>query len=618
MKLLIGVLFALICLKMAFSELMEIKCDEIKAINYHERYYGTKCTISDIEAESGSTFVIRTANNYEYNRIIQEVEFSKSKLYDVPTEIFGTFQYLKKVTANSCGIEDLHKSNFIYAATLQELRLRSNKIKKLPHSVFSAITALQTLDLTSNEIATIEKSAFSGLECLEHLTLSNNQLVSLDESIFKDLTSLITIRLDSNKLQVIDENLFANNLNLSDIRLDTNEIAIINGDAFGRLKMLKLLNLSANRLRKIDILNTSIERLSIPYNKLKFLQVNKNMKVLTAPYNELEAIDFTGNTGLIELKLRQNAISDISGFSSLSKLEILDLSYNPLGELNISSFSRMSDLVKLNLELTNITQKSLTFGTFAHNTNMTNLDLSYNQLRRIDFNTFTSLAQLTHLKIDGNNLTEIPYKTIKVNFPKLSLISLSDNDWSCSYLSQMIKHMRSLNLIVYVFAKFRVYDDMNVDGIRCHNNMSDHTYWSEAIVHRDDDDGDDASVPSPADPQSPFNAIKSNLTSVWRKIGELKYFLSRLKSDLDEYRQSPSTEKQALKGDDTSNVVQSEVSSIKVILCLMFLIMAGFSVAAIIKYAKPFTTKRFYYPSYDFRRSTATIATVQTTMEAGM
>jgi Leucine-rich repeat (LRR) protein len=620
MKLLIGVLFALIWPKMAFSEMMEMKCDEIKAISYYDRYYGTKCTISDISADSSSTFAIRSANNFEYSKIIQEVEFTKSKLYDMPREIFGTFQFLKKVVANACGIEDVNKYNFNYAVSLQELRMRSNKIKLLPNSAFSTVTTLQTLDLTSNEISKIEATAFAGLESLEYLTLSSNQLVSIDESVLKDLTSLISLRLDSNKLQVIEENLFANNLNLSEIRLDTNEIAIINGDAFGKLKKLKLLNLSTNRLRKIDILNTNLERLWIPYNKLKVLDVNKNLKLLSAPYNELEAINFTGNTELVELKLRQNAISDLSSFVSLAKVEILDLSYNPLGVLNISSFSRMVELVKINLEFSNITQKSLTFGTFAHNTNLTHMDLSYNQLQRIDFSMLTSLTQLTHLKVDGNNLTEMPYKNIKKNFPKLSLISLVDNDWSCSYLSEMVKHLRSLNVIVYVFAKFRVYEETNVDGIRCHHNNSEHTYWSKAIVHKDDDEGNDASVESPTDPENSFIAIKSNLTKVWNKVSELQYFMSRLKTDLNDYKQSLLVDKQPLKGNQPiDEVVQSEVSSIKVILCLMFFIMIGFTIAVIIKYVKVYVSeKRFYYPSDGFRRSTATIATVQTTMEAVM
>lgn len=617
MKLSIG--FILLLLKSVFSELMDMKCDEIKAISYYERYYGTKCTISDVSADSDSTFIVRSANNFEYSKNIQEVEFTKSKLYDMPREIFGTFQFLKKVQANSCGLEDVNKYNFNYASALQELRMRSNKIKKLPNSVFSSITTLTTLDMTSNEINEIEKSAFASLESLEYLTLTGNQLVSIDEAVFKDLTSLISIRLDSNKLQIIEENLFGNNLNLSEIRLDSNELAIINGDIFGKLKKLKILNLGSNRLHTIKIINSNLERLWVPYNKLKSIDVNKNLKLLNAPYNELEAINFTGNTEMLELKLRQNAIANISSFSGLTKLEVLDLSFNPIAELKISSFARMSDLAKLNLESTNITAASLTFGTFAHNTNLSQLDISYNQLKRLDFNIFTSLHQLSHLKLDGNNLTEVPYENFKVNFPKLSLISFFDNDWNCTYLSNMIKHLRSANVIVYVFSKFRVYDEMNVDGIRCHNNKTEHVYWTRSIVHRDENEEYDTSVDNNSEPANPLSAFERNLTKVWSKISDIQLIMSKMSADLKEYRASTAklAINQELKAerqiDEGSVIVSSEVSSIRVILCLMFFIMMFFMLVSIIKYVKSYAAQqRFYYPSANLRRSTATI---QTTME---
>ncbi|CRL02130.1 CLUMA_CG015603, isoform A [Clunio marinus] len=614
MKLFIGVFMNLLLPRIAFSELMELKCDEIKAISYYERYYGTKCTISDVSADSSSTFVIRSANNFEYNKIIQEVEFSNSKLYDMPREIFGTFQFLKKVQANSCGIEDVNKYNFNYASALQELRMRSNKIKKLPNSVFSSITTLTTLDLSSNEINEIEKNAFVSLESLEYLTLSSNKLVELGEDIFKDLTALISIRIDNNKLQIIEENLFANCLNLSEIRIEGNEIAVIKGDAFGKLKDLILLNVASNRLHEINIKTTNVERLWIPYNNLKSLDVNKNLKFLYAPYNELEMINFTGNTEMMELKLRQNSISDLSNISSLTGLEVLDLSYNPLGPLKVSSFARMHDLIKLNLEFTQIKKNSLTYGTFSHNTNLTQLDLSYNQLLQIDFNIFSSLAQLTHLKVDGNNLTEIPFENIKVNFPKLSLISLTDNDWNCSYLSNMIKQLRAMNVIVYVFTKYRVYDEMNVDGIRCHNNATKHVYWRSPIAHLDDNEAN----LSENDIRTPETDLNANLTKIWDKISELQIKMFKMNQKINNVNDGKSFvynnhETQIPESVGKNLIVQSEVSSIKVILYLMFFIMMFFMFVTIIKFVKSYgSLQRFYYPNESFRRSTATI---QTTME---
>jgi Leucine-rich repeat (LRR) protein len=614
MRFLICLLVNLLLSEFTQSELMEMKCDEVKVLSYYERYYGTKCTISDISGDSSSTFVIRSANNFEYSKIIQEVEIKTSKLYDMPHEIFGTFQQLKKVQANSCGLEDLHKSNFKYASALVELRMRSNKIKKLASSVFSSMQTLNTLDLNANEIDEVAKTAFAGLESLEYLTLSNNKLVSLDENIFQELTALLSVRLDNNKLQIIEENTFVHNVNLSDIRLDANEIAVINGNPFDKLRNLKNLNLGNNRLHKLDIVNSNIERLFLSYNKLKSLEVNKNLKYLNAQYNELEEINFAGNTEMLELKLRQNSIKSLVNFASLSRLEVFDISFNPIGQLNISSFSRMNNLVRLNLESTNLTKDSLTFGTFAHNSNLSVLDISYNQLQEIDFRIFTALNNLVQLKIDGNNLTRIPHETLKTTFPKLSLISFTDNEWNCTYLASMIKTLRGANVIIFMVSKLRVYDETNVDGIRCYNNKTERVIWRRPVVHYDDNESENSAEKSP-NPASPVSILRANLTDIWNKISEIQVSLSRL----DEHQKFVSTfqASQALVSNPPSDdihirIVQSEFGSIKIILCLIFFIMLVFASTAIVKSVKSLTKKQFYYPSDGFRRSTATI---QTTME---
>lgn len=584
-------------LKLVFGEVCEMMCDEVKAISYYDRYYGTKCTISAVSANSSDHFIVRSANSFEYNKIIEEVDFIRSTLYDIPREIFGTFQFLKKVQANACGLQDVNKYNFNYASTLQELRMRSNKIKKLPNSVFSSVSTLTTLDLSSNEISEIEDSALIGLVNLEFLTLTNNKILSLHGSILRELKSLISIRLDSNKLQIIGESTFDGTPNISEIRLDSNEIAVVNGDVFGKLKRLKLLNLASNRLHSVDIVNTNLERLWMAYNSLKYIDINKSLKLLHAPYNEIEAINFTGNTDLLEIRLRQNRISDISNFTRLNKLEILDLSYNPVGELQISSFARMVDLVKLNLEDTKIEAKSMTFGTFTHNINLTHLDISYNQLKHLDFNIFASLSQLSHLKIDGNNLTEIPYQSIRTHFPKISLISLVDNDWNCSYLSKMIKHLRELNVIVYVFTKQRVVEEMNVDGIRCHLNSTEHVYWNKSILHLEDDDIETRKI------VSNDKSTSTDLIKIWKVLSEIR----------DDFQQQNTfANQQVLQSSKSTN--NDEISFIRVILCLMFFVMIFFMLIKVTKFVKSLydSQQRFHYPLVSLRRSTATI---QTTMD---
>lgn len=603
-----AIIFLYVNVKLIYCDTVEINCNEITALAYHAVLRGTKCTLDNVNSDSGTRFVIRTSNSKDYSQQIQEVEFTNSNLYDTPSEIFTTFPYLKRVTANKCGIVDIHKNNFHYAINLNELRMRGNKLVKLPNSAFSSATLLQTLDLSGNQINDIESSAFMGLENLEFLALSDNLITTLEENLFQSFKSLLSIRLDSNKLQLIEENLFANALNLTEIRLDSNEIAIIKGNAFGKLQRLKFLYLGSNRLLSVDIQTTNVERLWIPHNKLSHLDINKQMKLLYAPYNQLKTININGNTELLEIKLRQNLLADISNFSSLAKLEVLDISYNPLNSLNISSFSRMSELAKLNLEFTNVSAESLTYGTFSHNPNITQLDLSYNQLHYIDFNVFPTLTQLTHLKIDGNNLTEISYENFRINFPKLLLVSITDNDWNCTYLSTMIKKLKAMNLIIFVFGTQRVYDDTNVDGIRCVKNNSQHINWMRPIEHIDVDELTTVKYDNKNSSAFNIELFHANLSSIWKKISEIESKMWTF-VDNDEVIYA----KQIDDGGKEIVTAQSDFSFIKVILCLMCSIMVGFAIISIAKFVKEnFLNQKFYYPSESFRRSTATI---QTTME---
>ncbi|KAG5680158.1 hypothetical protein PVAND_009683 [Polypedilum vanderplanki] len=615
-------------LKPVSCETIELKCDEIKVLSYYERYYGNKCTITNITADSSASFIIRTSNSFEYNKIIQDVEISGgSQFYDIPREVFSTFQFTKKFTANNIGIEEISKYNFNYAANLLELRLRSNKIKKLPNSCFSNAPLLETIDLCSNEISEIEKNAFAGMEKLQYLTLSDNKIVKLDENVFRDLKNLISIRLDSNKLQVIEGKLFASAASsLTEIRIDSNEIAMIadnDGDAFARLQKLKLLNLGNNRMQQINIADTNIERLWIAQNNLKELKLNKNLKLLYAPINEINKIDFNGNTELLEIKLRQNQINDFTNFSSsLSKIEVLDISYNPITTLKVSSFARMPELVRLNLEYTNISKESLTFGTFTHNANLSQLDLSYNRLGHIDFNIFTTLTQLSLLNVDGNNLTQIPYEQMRQYFPKLSLIGISDNDWNCTYLAGMIKQLKQNNVIIRVIAKTRIFNETNVDGIRCvANNRQNHVEWNDPIEHIDDNELQYLAANKPQNPQKVVTQA-GGINEVWNKMLTLELKIMSLNENFQDFKQQMARQEtlrfqpeQQMQTDNRDSIVQSEVSFIKVILCVMCLIMMCFTLITIGKSVRSYMAEhRIYFPSKNvsFRRSTATI---QTTME---
>jgi hypothetical protein len=215
---------------------------------------------------------------------------------------------------------------------------------------------------------------------------------------------------------------------------------------------------------------------------------------------------------------------------------------------------------------------------------------------------------LTHLKIDGNNLTEIPYENLKVHFPKLLLVGITDNDWNCTYLSAMVKKLKQLNLIIFVFTNQRVFDDTNFDGIRCVKNNTKNVGWVKPVMHFDANEITTKN-PNEIDPSSNLESVRGNLTKVWNKISEIEISVNQIESNV---KQVEFIKSQPLISDD-SQVVQSDVGFIKIILCLICTIMIGFMLISVGKFVRDQIVKqKIFYPSENFRRSTATI---QTTME---
>lgn len=602
---------------------VELKCDEIRKISFYETYNGSLCTLSDVIGDSGSSFVIRTSNYYEYSLKIQEVEFQKCKLYDVPRQLFQTFRSLKSLKVNKCQIGDMSRYIFDYANTLEELSLQGNKLTKIPSMVFSSASNLRIIDLSENKIDELEENSFSRLGALEELYMSENKINILPEKIFSNLINLTKLRLDSNKIQLIEEKLFSENLNLSEIILNNNEIIFINPNSFDKLEKLKILNLSFNRLTKLDVSSTNLEKLLILYNKVSHLHINRQMKSLFASYNELESVELNGNQALLDLKLRSNKLIDLVNITTLQNLEILDLSFNNITQINISSFAMLKQLRKLNLEFTNISADSLNYGTFTHFPELTHLDISYNSLKEIDFNIFSSLQLLTHLKFDGNNLTELHcYDTIKKIYPKLILISLTDNDWNCTYLTKMIRELKQQNLIVYVFSLARAVNVSNVEGIACHNNKTKHVYWNKAVLHTDDDDAREDSVAKTTLSSMDELDLKKDVAALRTSIINLRSLFTVFQSSFNDTKSTVSQlYKSLMQKQSSENLVSAQVISpesngfIKFVFSLMCVVGFIYFSIKLTVFARGNFSRKTFYPSgaiYVKRHSTTTL---QTNME---
>lgn len=173
------------------------------------------------------------------------------------------------------------------------------------------------------------------------------------------------------------------------------------------------------------------------------------------------------NENLTELYLVDNLIESVDFLDGLKRLEIVDLSYNSITNVNKTNLKGMLQLKKLILSHNQIKFIDLSFT--EHTPELIYFDLSYNQLDG-RFELKTIAEQLKELNISGNNFTSLDVN-IRRKAPKLKLIDLNENSFNCSDLTTTIlflhfDHISSITKFDPAIASVR-----NVKGIRCNDGI---------------------------------------------------------------------------------------------------------------------------------------------------
>ena len=166
----------------------------------------------------------------------------------------------------------------------------------------------------------------------QSLNLSHNHIQLLHERSLEDLTTLEHLRLDHNRLTHLPATAFRPLQQLRSLRLDHNRLCGIDPTAFQGLTRLISLNLAINQLRFAAPNNDKSNRADSPFTALRL----PASEISTLSGN---ALDF-GHSYRPTPVLGNNCSQD-SGLSQalraqyLTALEWLDLSGNPLGQLQV-------------------------------------------------------------------------------------------------------------------------------------------------------------------------------------------------------------------------------------------------------------------------------------------
>lgn len=298
---------------------------------------------------------------------------------------------------------------------VQSLDMSNNQISMLPINGFSSLKRLRVLNLSSNAISMVVDEALHGLRSLESLDLSGNKIVALPPAMFRDATkSLKELRLQNNSISALP-GLVTDMNQLVTLDLSRNVLTSmwLNAETFSGLIRLVLLNLSYNRISRLD---------PAIFKDLYTLQI------LNLQFNEIATISadtFSPMSNLHTLELAHNRLTYLDAYSlnGLFALSLLALDSNLLEGIHPDAFRNCSSMQDLNLSGNNLDSIPVALKDMRI---LRTLDLGENQIRSLNKPGFRGMSSLYGLRMIGNEITNITQEDL-MELPALQILNLARN-----------------------------------------------------------------------------------------------------------------------------------------------------------------------------------------------
>ena len=455
-------------------------------------------------------------DHVHYFTYLERFEWLFNTFEEVQSDMFSPLKNLKTLMIHCSGYDAVGPVNrtlttlllscfpyedaltdFAPNGTLDALKLK--RLKHFPHlstlslhlslvsisnGSFVWIPSLRKLDLNGNSLQYLSAHAFDGLQLLEELDLSFNSFTSVPSDalrVFQHSSNLNILNLANNKLNMITNvtgdhsGPFGSSERLEELVLSNNNIVSIPANAFASLPVLRVLDLSGNklsgtetwlpppRLEKLfldDIDNDDtggVHQWQSPVTTLKVLNLrgvsHYSLYGLYSKAPNLMNLTFTGSSipsfsflkhcdQLRMLDLSENKIDSDSDFYNvyidedegwmglnLSKLEVLIISSNKLSYLLEGTFETSPLLIKLDISdnlLTNI--HSQVFTPLKH---LKMIDMSRNKI--VSLEPLLNLPSAKFISISHNKIVSIPTNFLpKPGISSLEILDLSGNPLQCS------------------------------------------------------------------------------------------------------------------------------------------------------------------------------------------
>lgn len=346
---------------------------------------------------------------------LEVLDLSHNDIIVLPEHGLSGLRMLQSLSLQDNVISKLGDRAFVGLISLTILNLSSNSLIELPPDLFQAPRLLTHLYLQNNSLRVLAPGLLEGLDQLQILDLSKNDLSSnaVNRDTFTGLFRLVVLNLSHNRLTKIDSNLFHDLYTLQILNLEHNSIENIAEYAFADLKNLHTLTLSNNRISYIEAFHFAgvyaMNQLHIDYNFIKHIHHQA----------------FENLTNLQDLRLNGNLLGAVpEGIGKLRFLRTLDLGKNRIDTVVNSSFEGLDILFGLRLvdnQIVNISRDA-----FSTLPSLSVLNLASNNIRYVEQSAFASNPTLKAVRLDDNELTDI--KGVFTNLKSLMWLNVSSNN----------------------------------------------------------------------------------------------------------------------------------------------------------------------------------------------
>lgn len=497
-----------------------MECGNLEENSNHADELNARTGISCVDG-SRSWYAGKDESRLSESGRINQLSFQKCQMPTLPRKFFEFLRTIYTIQMSNCSIEAIDGEIFPEDSVLEKLFAAHNNIRKLPDFLFANTIHIKTIDFSYNQIEKIDPNAFQNVETsLQWINLANNRIGVFETSA--NFASMIGLNLSHNLLETFQLDLNACE-SMELLNLANNRIKTLGCNSFfNSMSNGVSVNVSMNQLREVDLncdINCGTWILDISDNSVENLNLSsslvKSIESLIASKNNIKGLSIGIDLNeLKELKLANNNLTSIS-LINCSSLNTLDLSFNGIQRLRVDSFGRMPELQHLHLDNNNLSK--IDYGTFTHTTNLQTLNISHNNLSKFNFELFfPDFRSLTGIYLNDNKLKELTGWSATF-FPALNELSISDNEFNCSYLVQFLgRNSEILPLISKSRTSTNITHKSNVYGVVC----------AEDTIGVDDQE----TVPTEVIPFNHKDDFKEHMTKLINTLAE-----DNSKSDFKEH-----------------------------------------------------------------------------------